>query len=241
MKRILSTLKEKWPEYLLEILVLIIGIYGAFAVESWNENKLDNQKEQFLLAQLKSNLLSDIQSYESWMVVTDTITARNHRIITEINDPTKEKFSISLTYPLMSLVRYDLNKTAWININSTNQLGIIQNSALIDSLISYYAIQDQQINGLFDAVEDYSRNFIGPYIMQLDRVSFSNAEAPYIKQLGEARKKPFEYASDHVFKNYLEFRLSMIRTIKNTYLVKKNQALRIIKIIDSELDTTNDG
>ncbi|QSE98857.1 hypothetical protein [Fulvivirga lutea] len=53
MKRLLTTLSQKWPEYLLEILVLIIGIYGAFALENWNEQRKENELEERILLSLK--------------------------------------------------------------------------------------------------------------------------------------------------------------------------------------------
>lgn len=60
MKRILSTLKEKWPEYFFEILVLIIGIYGAFELSNYGDEKARRQSEIEILKGCKTELMTDL-------------------------------------------------------------------------------------------------------------------------------------------------------------------------------------
>lgn len=81
MKRILTTLSQKWPEYLLEILVLIIGIYGAFAVESWNENQKSLRLEKEILLQIKSDI--QVNLVDVYADLQDLLLGRKSAIIIE--------------------------------------------------------------------------------------------------------------------------------------------------------------
>jgi hypothetical protein len=45
MKKIIETLKQKWAEYLLEVLVITLGILLAIGLNSRNEWKKERKKE----------------------------------------------------------------------------------------------------------------------------------------------------------------------------------------------------
>lgn len=79
MKRLLDTLSQKWPEYLLEVLVLIIGIYGAFALENWNEKRKERVREQTLLMALHDE-------FESNLAVLNEVIEINARNISAANN-----------------------------------------------------------------------------------------------------------------------------------------------------------
>ncbi len=64
MKKLIATLKEKWAEYILEILVITIGIVGAFLLNSWNEKVKANHQQQEIITNLHEEFETNLASLE---------------------------------------------------------------------------------------------------------------------------------------------------------------------------------
>lgn len=62
MKKLLSTLKQKWAEYLLEMIVITAGILGAFALNNWNESRAQQLRDENVLLEIYSNLNQDFET-----------------------------------------------------------------------------------------------------------------------------------------------------------------------------------
>lgn len=57
MKKTIQLLRTKWREYLIELIVIIVGILLAIALNEWNTNRKDRQKEKQVLQQIHEEFI----------------------------------------------------------------------------------------------------------------------------------------------------------------------------------------
>jgi Family of unknown function (DUF6090) len=95
MKKIFETLKQKWPEYLLEIFVITLGILGAFALNNWNELRTESSQELKLLKTLKLDLDENTRRLKQ-MISSDSILLERNRIVVQLLKDDRSLFHDSL-------------------------------------------------------------------------------------------------------------------------------------------------
>ncbi|SNS51171.1 hypothetical protein SAMN05421640_0459 [Ekhidna lutea] len=136
MKRIINTLSQKWPEYLLEILVITIGILGAFALNNWNERRKASLESHTMVLQIRSNLYRDRISLEEGI---ETINRRDsaYNLILK-NKASADSLSLRFaSFTSLASAAVDFDQSAFEQIKSSGQLGLLDDS-LVQRLQSLY-------------------------------------------------------------------------------------------------------
>ena len=138
MKRILSTLKDKWPEYILEILVLIIGIYGAFALDEWKEEQNDSKTQTEILIEVRNNLIEDLAAIQDDLTHMDSLRLGAHQIVESLkyNDKPTKKFKENIA-KLHVAPHFDPNVSGYKLLVSKG-VAIINNDSLRQSITKLF-------------------------------------------------------------------------------------------------------
>ena len=139
MKRILITLKEKWPEYLLEILVITVGILGAFTLNSWSSSRESSDSEALSISRLKEDVKSNLyryeflkESYQGRIDKSDSIL----RLIQQ-QETVEDRFNlIAINLIYFYLVEADM--TTYDELVNTGRLYAFRNSSLRSHITFYY-------------------------------------------------------------------------------------------------------
>lgn len=161
MKRIFTTLKQKWPEYLLEILVIIIGIYGAFELDNWNDSRKNNVIKKKYITSLITDLKQDsillsnrIEFFESDTVTLNKFVRRikkSNGHIDTLKSIARVEFS-----PKIQLIS-DLHVNTYNSLVNTGHLDLLD-SWLIDSLAQLNLHQLQLMKVSDKSLDSYSRS-----------------------------------------------------------------------------------
>jgi hypothetical protein len=148
VRRISDELRQmRWAQVVIELLLLVVGILIALAVDDWVQSRRDARSERQYLQLLVRDLERDDEIIREFITfedrqVADGVTAyRALRAAADIED--KEAVAGSMSR-LMSRRTLRLVRATYSDMVSTGNLRLIGNNALRDRIITYYETSDRR-------------------------------------------------------------------------------------------------
>src|SRR5882672_3749513 len=86
-------IKDTWPAYLIEIIVIILGISITLALEEWRDNSRENHLEQIYLKNLLSDVEVDLDLLKGVSASTQRILEKGNELLGFARNPENKGIS----------------------------------------------------------------------------------------------------------------------------------------------------
>ena len=238
MKRILTTLSQKWPEYLLEILVITIGILGAFMLNNWNEERKTRASEFKALIELKKEFQVNQVNFQSILTFKTRTKNKWADFINIINNHELPESERAIIRPIAAIAKYTPVNSKLNSLLSSGNIENIRNDSLQNLLLSWPNVLTR-----YEMFEDMQANFVLDHLapLELGLVPYARRETlEYVSS--EVRIKRYsdkllvEAAKDMEYQNALINNYHLLsKQIETAKAVNQNFDL-IIKLLDVEIE-----
>jgi hypothetical protein len=238
MKRILTTLAKKWPEYLLEILVITVGILGAFVLNNWNNQRIEKLVELEILEGCKVGLEKDLSDLNGNIRIHSIAINSIDEILDAMEADQPYHDSLAFDFGNSMLYSYFVHTTSAFETLKSKGMEVISNKKLRDDIINVY---DSKYNFFLlierDLMEDVQRG--------LDNILPSRFEEAFQVDLSASDFKnpivPLDFESLKDDQEYLFY----IKTLRNQtkfvleyhYSTLKSDMEILIRDLDREINS----
>ena len=162
MKRILNHLATDWYKYLLELIVITAGVIGAFALNSWKEQReLDDQK-MIVLGFIKEDIRGDIAEIDSALIGFRKSLTTMEEIVS--GNVSKELYTSDGELYISSFLGYEdliIDQRGLNLLNNSLDLKDRESTELANKIAQFYS---DHIIELQVASEELSNNFQRLYV-----------------------------------------------------------------------------
>lgn len=219
-----------------EILLVVIGILIALQVNNWNRAYKNSRQELFYLQKLEENIVQDSILYQKKINAITEAESALKTIAQEMENRALKSFSIDISGPLMYTYGVTLENTTWENLKATGKIDLIRNKNLVDALYSYYNTFNNTSQNEAQAIVDYTRYTVGPFLMKFDDIFFAQQSKSILHSLGKTQQKPpYEYGKSVFLRNCIRLRYSFLTVLKSTYESDNKRAIRLIRELKKEI------
>lgn len=159
--------KISWKIHFIELIVVIIGISVAFAMEGWSDSKKQKKLEVNYLNSIRADLLKDKFDLEMIKDSTNVVLRYVGEVFQYVyqNAPVDSYRYHHATSGYMATYFFPKNGTYTSMINS-GDLDLIKNFDLRSSISDLYTVDYRTLGQSDNVIKNLSENIIQPYIIE---------------------------------------------------------------------------
>lgn len=168
----MSKTKIQWRTHFIELLVVIIGISIAFALEGWSDNRKNRELEVNYLQSLKTDLLKDKADMKAVLDSSDVLLRYMNETFqylfsqSDIRMFKRHHITSSYTAPYF----YPKNGTYLSMVNS-GDLNLIKDFDIKSDLADLYDVQYAEVERVDGIINNLVDNMVYPFMIENVRFS----------------------------------------------------------------------
>ena len=162
--------KQDWFTAILELVILVIGIYIGLQVDDWVSERKDRRTETVyleLLARDVAELQQHVEAQHAFEKDKVDVAARAYELLTS-DDPSAHQVELGELLTMLSGRRtLSLNSATYEQMVSSGHLQLIRDPKLRDKLVRHFALikRDEAIIGKNN--QDLIDDIYGPFLLQV--------------------------------------------------------------------------
>ena len=153
--------KHNWTYYIIELLVVFIGVTAGFLLNTWRQENSELKLEQKYLTSFYNDVIADEDSLDSLIIRCQIKVDSLMNVLRETelkNVLLTEKYAQIIVTELLSIEWFSPSNDTYEDIKNSGNLNLISDYKLKDKISSYYKFLNE-----VKSVEQFYKNHMNDY------------------------------------------------------------------------------
>lgn len=175
---LVATLRHRWPEYLIEIFVIVFSISVSFGLDQWKERRREDEVERLYLKTLADNLGADVEALGEIIAGTRGVILRTQELLAASRSstpPPAARFNAAFS-EMARRPSFFAHDAAFSDLRSSGNLRVIHDFRLKNALFDYYG-QYESIKAKELTERESMITLVAPFVLKHIRLGSGFADA----------------------------------------------------------------